>query len=98
MQLDRALAATELRPGEQGQTQIDGGGVEGINGLGQVHGERLVAVEVAGHTDEHLGEVAIDAPVAKFVGIGERGARNAIAEAQRSEEHTSELQSPMYLV
>ena len=80
MQLDRALAATKLRPGEQGQTQIDGGGVEGIDGLGQVHAERFVAVEVAGHADEHLGEVAIDSPVANLVGIGERGARNSTSE------------------
>src|SRR5208282_3302815 len=80
MQLDGALAATKLRPGKQRQTQIDGGGVESIDGLGPLHSERGVAVEVASPGDQDLGEVAIDAPVADLVGIGESGARNSTSE------------------
>jgi hypothetical protein len=80
MQLDGALAATKLRPGKQRQTQVDGGGVEGVDGLGQFHSERFVAIEVARYADEYLGEVAIDSPVASLVGIGERGARNSTSE------------------
>ena len=80
MQLDGALAATELRPGKQRQTQIDGGGVESIDGLAQLHSESRMAVEGAGPGDQDLGEVAIDSPVAHLVGIGERGARYSTAE------------------
>ena len=39
MQFDGAFLAAELRPGKQRQAQIDGGGVEGIDGLVQLHAE-----------------------------------------------------------
>ena len=55
VQLHRALAAAKLPPGEQRQAQIDGGGVEGIHGLGQLHAERFVAVEVAGGGNQDSG-------------------------------------------
>ena len=76
MQLDGTLVAAKLGPGEQRQTQIDGGRVEGIDGLRQLHSERLVAVEIAGAADQHLGKVAVNAPVAHLVGVGQRVARN----------------------
>src|SRR6266404_9363597 len=43
----RALAATKFSPREKRQTQIDGRGVQGIHGLGQLYAERFVAVKVA---------------------------------------------------
>ena len=57
--------------------QIDGGRVESVDGLGQFDSERLVAVKIAGHANQHLGKVAVNAPVASLVGIGERSAGNA---------------------
>jgi len=77
VQLDRTLVAAKLAPGKQRQAQIDGGRVESVNGLGQFDSERIVAVKIAGHADQHLGEVAVNAPVASLVGIGERSAGNA---------------------
>src|SRR5204863_306317 len=76
MQLDRTFVAAKLSPGEQRQAQIDGRRVEGIHGLGQVHAERFVAVKIAGEPNQFLGEVAVNAPVANLVGVGQRVARN----------------------
>ena len=76
MQLDRTFVAAKLSPGKQRQAQIDGGRVEGIHGLGQVHAERFLAVKVAGEANQHLRKVAVDAPVANLVGVGQRVARN----------------------
>jgi len=81
VQLDGALAAAKLAPGEERQTQIDGGGVEGVHALAQLHPERFVAVEVAGHANQHLRKVGINPPVAKLVGVGEGGAGNSTSEA-----------------
>jgi hypothetical protein len=47
VQFHRALVAAEFSPREKRQAQIDGRGVQGIHGLGQLHSERFVAVEVA---------------------------------------------------
>jgi len=76
MQLDRTFVTAKLSPRKQRQAQIDGGRVEGIHGLGQVHAERFVAVKIPRPVDQHLCEVAINAPVANLVGMRQRVARN----------------------
>ena len=70
------FSATEFPPREKRKAQIDGRRVEGIHGLGQVHAERFVAVKIAGEPNQFLGEVAVNAPVANLVGVGQRVARN----------------------
>src|SRR6516162_2760590 len=57
MQLDRTFVAAKLPPGKERQAQIDGGRVEGIHRLGQVHAERFLVVEVAGEANQLLGKV-----------------------------------------
>src|SRR5437879_11589357 len=66
VQFHRSFVFAKLGPGKKRQTQIDRGGIERVNSLGQLSAEAVVGVERSG--------------------------------AGRSEEHTSELQSPMYLV
>ena len=83
--LDRTFVPAKLSPGKKGQAQIDGGGIEGVNGLVQVHGEGVVTIELARLSDEPLREIGIDAPVAMLVGVGERGARNPTAESHMIE-------------
>jgi hypothetical protein len=56
MQFHRALAAAEFSPREKRQAQIDGPRVQGIHGLGQLHAERFVAVEVASGGNQNLSE------------------------------------------
>ena len=69
-----ALVVRKLAQGEDGQTQVDGGGVQGIDGIGQLPGERFAGIELAGTGDEALGKIRLDAPVATFIGSGEGGA------------------------
>src|SRR6266446_5797526 len=61
--------------------QIDGRRVQGIYGLGQFHSERFVAVEVASGSNQDLGEIGVDPPVAVLVGVCQGVARNLSSEA-----------------
>jgi hypothetical protein len=82
MHFNRTLVATELRPGKHRQTQIDGGGIQRIEGLVQLHTQRLVAIQQASLGDERPREIGEDAPVARFVGVRQCVARNAAAKTQ----------------
>lgn len=66
-------------PWEQGETEVDDGGVEGVDRVRHVDAERLVDIQFAGRGNEALGEVGIDAPVPRLVGVRERRARDARA-------------------
>ena len=81
MQFDRALVTTKLRPGKHRQTQIDGRGIQRIQGLVQLHTQRFVAIQPARLGDERPREIGEDAPVAGFVGVRQRVARNTAAKA-----------------
>ena len=76
MELDSSFAALERGPGEERQTEIDGGGVEPIDGVREIDAEAVLDVQAPGGGDRGLGEVGVNAPVAFLVGIGERGARD----------------------
>ena len=81
MQLDRALAPPKASPGEKVQTQIDGGGIEGIGGLLLLCPEVLVGIQRPSLANQNLSQVGIDAPVAALVGVGQSVARHAAAES-----------------
>ena len=53
VQFDSTFGLSELGPGEQRQTQIDGRGIQGINGLVEFEPELLVLVEFAGELIEN---------------------------------------------
>jgi hypothetical protein len=72
VQLDGPLGGLEPRPGKHRQAQVNGGGIQGIDGLRQLDPEVLAGIEAAGDGDERLGEVSVDAPIAHLVGVGER--------------------------
>src|SRR5271166_2347565 len=52
-------------PGEHRQAQIDGRGVQRIDAAGQVHSRAFADVETSGLSDQPLGELGIDAPLAR---------------------------------
>jgi hypothetical protein len=79
VQLEGALNALEARPGKDRQAQVDGRGIERVNGLGKAGAEVVVGIEAARDVAERLGEVGIDPPVAAFVGIGQRAPRDRSA-------------------
>ena len=83
--LDGRVGRAKRRPGEQTQAQIDGAGIERVYGVVQLDTERVACVERAGAADQHGGQVEPDAPVARFVGIGQRGAFDRRAKPHRIE-------------
>jgi len=81
VQLDAGLGGAEQGPREQGEAQVDGGGVERVDGVVEVEPEVVVRVQGPGDVDQRLGEVRVDAPVAPHVGVGQGVARHAAADA-----------------
>ncbi len=75
MEFDRRLGALERRPGEQREAEIDGGGVERVNGLVEIDAEAVTDIQASGDADQGLGEVGVNAPVAQLVGVGQGAAR-----------------------
>jgi len=71
----------KMGPREHRHAQIDGRGVQRIDGVGQVQAKVFCGVETSGLGDQPLSELSIDAPVARLVGIGERGTVDRIARA-----------------
>ena len=76
VKFDRSFALAELSPGEKRQTEIDGGCVEGINGLLQLDAEAFLGIETAGLGDQDLGEVGVYFPIADLVGMSQGIARD----------------------
>lgn len=81
MQLDCRLGRTERSPREQRQAQVDGRGIQGVDRIGKVDAEAVVAVQLARTPDEQGGQIRPDAPVASLVGIGQRRAPDRRAKA-----------------
>ena len=89
MQFDCPLGTAEARPGEDREAQVDGRGIQGIDGRVQVDSQVLVGVQAARFGDKHLGKLGIDAPVAPLVGIGQivAGDRGANAHVEELGSH-----------
>jgi hypothetical protein len=82
VEFDSSFASAELCPREEGEAEIDSGGIEGVDGLLQIDGEAFVSVEFARVGNENVCEVGIDTPVACLVGFGQCVARDRAAKAQ----------------
>ena len=79
VQFDGRLGGTERRPREQRQGQIDGGGVQGVGRIRQIHGKGFVDIHSAGDADQALREVGVNPPVARGIGVGQGVARDLAA-------------------
>ena len=77
MHLDGAFVPTVLCPGKQRQAQVDDGGIQSVDRTFEIHAQGLAGVEHAGLVDENQSNVAIDSPVAHFVGLGQSVARDS---------------------
>ena len=82
MQFDGGFGLAEVCPGEHGQAQVDGGGVEGVDGVIEFQSQVVPGIQGTGQADEGLGEVGVQAPVALPVGVGEGVAGDAAAQSQ----------------
>jgi hypothetical protein len=87
MELDGGLGRTKQRPWKDRQAQVDGGGIECIDGVVEFEPQILVGIERAGHADQGLGEIGVDAPVTPFVGPGQRVA----CHVRRTKAHVVQL-------
>ena len=72
--LDGGFVPAELGPREQRQAQIDGGRVQRVQTLIQIHADGIGGIQRSRHADEHLCEVGVDAPVVGVIGVGQCGA------------------------
>ena len=86
MQSDRCLGGAKRRPWKQGQTQIDGRGIQRVDGIAQLDAEAVVAVQLARPFDQERGQLGPDTPVAPLVGIGQRRALD-----RRTKSHAVQL-------
>lgn len=85
MELDGSFASAELRPREEFQTKIDGGGIEGVDGLIQLDSEPILRIEFARVGNEDVREIGIDVPVAILIGLGQSIASDRATKAQMIE-------------
>ncbi len=73
VQFDRGRGLAKRGPRKQGQTQIDGRGVQRVHRVRKVQAQIFCGVQFVRMLDQALGEVGIDPPVSALVGIGQRG-------------------------
>jgi hypothetical protein len=64
-----AFVGSEFGPRKKRQTQIDGGGVQGVGRLIQFDTEGIVGVEATRLADEDLGKIGIDSPIPDLIGM-----------------------------
>ena len=83
--LHRAFVAAKLRPGKQGQAEIDGGGIQCVHAVVEIHADGIGGVEGPGDADQHLREVGKNAPVTRLVGVAQSGARHLAAYSEMIE-------------
>lgn len=76
VQFYRAFGAAKASPREQTQTQVNGGGIQRVNGFFKIKAKFFFVVKGAGSPDEALGEVMINSPVALAIGVSEGAVRN----------------------
>src|SRR5208283_3850528 len=66
MHLHGRVLSSITRPGEQRKTEIDGGAIQRVGGLLQLHPETFVGVQRTRHSDQDLSQIGINAPVAQL--------------------------------
>jgi hypothetical protein len=77
VKFDGAFVLSKRGPWKKGETQIDGRGIQGVSRLVELQSEIFVRIQLSGHSDQHMSEVCVDAPIPFFVGIGQRASRNS---------------------
>src|ERR1035437_9266095 len=81
VEFDGGLVPPKRGPRKQREAQVNGGGFQRIGGGLEFKAERFLGVERGGLLDEDVGEVNEDAPVAIFVGVGQRTAGSGLPDA-----------------
>ena len=79
--LHRAFVLAKLRPRKQRETEVDGGRIQRVEAVVQIHAHRIFGMKRSGDADQVLREIGEDAPVVSLVGVGQCRARNPAAES-----------------
>jgi hypothetical protein len=93
VQLDGAFLKPIGGPRKQRQAHIDDRGIEGIGGLIESYTEIVLSIKTSGLFDEHAGEIGVDAPVPRLVGVGQRASRDMAADAGVIQTRTQRTQT-----
>jgi hypothetical protein len=80
--LHRRLGGAKVRPWKQRQAQVDGGGVQSIDRVAQLQAQAFVGVKLSRLGNQPVGELRVNAPIARLVGIGQRRSPDGLAKAQ----------------
>ena len=91
--LDARLGLPEVGPRKEGQREVDGRRVEGIDGVVEVESKILARIQCPCLSHEALGKVFPKPPVALFVGIREGGLRHRLAESQVMQSRRPRIQT-----
>ncbi len=75
---DCRLGRAKVRPWKHRQAQIDGGRIQGVSRICQIESKILTGIKFSGLSNQTLGKVSIDAPVARLVGVGQGRASNRL--------------------
>jgi len=71
VQFDRCFGPSKMCPRKHRQTQVDSGGVDGVNHLVEVEAVGVSGAQVPGFADQNLSECFVNAPIPMLVRIGE---------------------------
>ncbi len=75
------LGATKQRPRKERQAQVDSRRIQRVGCVLQIDAKTVADVELPGLDDQVLGELFMDAPVPRLVGIGQCGALDLLPES-----------------
>ena len=80
VQFHRPLVPAKLRPGKQRETEVDGGGIEGIQTVVQIHAHPILRIQRSGSVNQLVREIGEDAPVVSLIGVCQCRARDPASE------------------
>ena len=89
VQLDGPFGGAKGGPGEEAQAQIDGGGVQRIDGRVEVQHRRRIGIRHASAGDQPLRQRVVDAPVARMQRMQRIGQRRP--RRRRLQSHVEQL-------
>src|SRR5687767_15589198 len=88
-----ALVERYVAHGNSDRQSLIRSGIECVDRLFEFQPKWLLDIESPRSADELLREIRIDAPIARFVGVGQRAARHVAMDAQVIELRTLSLQT-----
>ena len=79
---DPRLGPAEVGPGKEAQREIDGRGVQRIDGVFQLQTQVFPGIEGSGFSHEPPGQILPQPPVPLFVGVGQGGLGDRLPKTQ----------------